>query len=881
MQVDRKPNRWPFVGALIGLLIVCLSLPRYWQSCQKRNEIPSTLAFNLTDEDAAQWTPAEVVEPQAIDPLSERATGILGQVGTLDPSVPAGIMPVLEHKNELLSLPYLQSTPTIDELISMLNRGLGMTPSNIQAIDLPDTTTTYSLVPYARIAPPNTETIYGRPVAQLIVPSPEVVEAMRAFGEWWVTQTKPQSKIEWLNQAAEAYRNWTTQEGIAAGETPVPAEEEAVPADGPMASLPVTSSNDRLAMLPPQANIGPIEQDEVGEPVATEPARETAVVQQDNSSWTPPRTLLNQLTRLAQHPYSAHWANDTIWELEAMSGRDHSSAYDVTTGLANLTRDAEKAFELAQQTQDDQLRAELLRAHWGLARRLDCWKLMHEIHIASLSNGRLAARGSFKPLFADPPVLMVGPESQSINAAIESYEQTGDPKTGREVVVAQQELMTSDEPLDQALAESIEQHYRNANIRIAITGAMLNRFVSSERSESRMVCERIAGTPVRGHAETTSENRVKLLPATGQWQMDLEADGIVDSTTLADGGVAQIRSHGATEFTASKSITIDPTGVHMAATSVRANNNNRPTGVSSDYDWMPVVGDVIRTRAMDQYHAKRGRAKSEVEYKVAARAMKTLDRESGRMVDEMRDQVHHQLLDPLRESGVELTTVELTSTPERLVARMRIAGNKQIGAHTPRPRAPADSLASLQIHESAMTNSAVSLGLDNRRYTAEELQATLRDRLPRLAMSKPVEARPNTAFQFADQDSVQFHMNQGRMELTVGLAMFEQEGRRIGPVVVHAFYKPAVDGLKAELVRDGGLGIEGRVSVGDRAVLHNVFKEVFAEDRRLPIVQLDNPEDQRLAGLMITQLVMEDGWLGIAVGPTANGRVAERSRSLR
>lgn len=878
MQVDREPSRWPFVGALIALLIICLSLPRYWQSCGKHAEMPSTLAVNPTDEAAARWTPATAFEPQAIDPLSERATAVIIQLGAPDPSVPAGIMPAEMHENEFLSLPYLPSTPTIDELISTINRSFGTTSSPVQGADLPDIAASYSLEPYARIAPPNTEMIYGRPVALPFVLSPELVEAMRTFGEWWVTRTTPQSQIEWLSQAAEAYRNWTTREGIAAGDTITPAEAGASPADGPMASFPVASSSDRFAMLPLKSNIGPIEQDE---PVATEPASELTTAKQDNSSWTPPRTLLNQLTRLAQHPYSAHWANDTIWELEAMAGRDHSSAFEVSTGLVNLTRDAEKAFELAQETQDDHLRAELLRAHWGLARRLDCWKLMHEIHIASLTNSRLATRGSFKPLFADPPTLMVGPESQFIDATIESYEQSGDPKIGRQVVAAQQELMASDEPLAQALAESIEQHYRNANIRIAITGAMLNRFVSSERSESRMVCERIAGTPVRGHAETTSQNRVKLMPATGQWQMDLEADGVVDSTTLADGGAAQIQSHGATEFTAKKSITIDPEGVRMAATSVRANNKNRPTGVSSDYDWMPIVGEVIRTRAMDQYHAKRGRAKSEVEYKVASRAMKTLDRESGRMVDEMRDQVHHQLLSPLRESGVELTTVELTSTPERLVARLRVAGNKQIGAHTPRPRAPSDSLASLQIHESALTNAAVSLGLDNRRFTAEELQATLRDRLPRLETSEPVEAHPNTAFQFADQDAIQFHMNQGRLELTVALAVYEQEGRRIGPVVVHAFYKPAVDGLKAEMVRDGGLGIEGKISAGDRAILHNVFKEVFAEERRLPIVQLDNPEDQRLAGLMITQLVMEDGWLGIAVGPTANGRVAERSRSLR
>ena len=32
-------------------------------------------------------------------------------------------------------------------------------------------------------------------------------------------------------------------------------------------------------------------------------------------------------------------------------------------------------------------------------------------------------------------------------------------------------------------------------------------------------------------------------------------------------------------------------------------------------------------------------------------------------------------------------------------------------------------------------------------------------------------------------------------------------------VIVHAYYTPAVNGMTAELVRDGALGIEGRISV--------------------------------------------------------------------
>ncbi len=223
----------------------------------------------------------------------------------------------------------------------------------------------------------------------------------------------------------------------------------------------------------------------------------------------------------------------------------------------------------------------------------------------------------------------------------------------------------------------------------------------------------------------------------------------------------------------------------------------------------------------------------------------------------------------------------MKTTTERLVARLRVAGENQLGSHTPRPRALSDSLASAQIHESALTNLAVTLNLDGKRFTALELRSMLREKFPQLATKSPTEARQDTVFQFAAEDAVQVHINDGKLELTISFAAIELQGDVMPDVLVHAYYAPKIDGLTAELVREGTLGIEGRFSSGDRARLHNVFNRVLPPERHLPIVSVDQPTDKRFRGLMITQLVLEDGWVGLAVGPTTEARVAERSRSLR
>jgi hypothetical protein len=175
----------------------------------------------------------------------------------------------------------------------------------------------------------------------------------------------------------------------------------------------------------------------------------------------------------------------------------------------------------------------------------------------------------------------------------------------------------------------------------------------------------------------------------------------------------------------------------------------------------------------------------------------------------------------------------------------------------------------------------LTLELDGNRYSAPELERLLQKKLAYVATTDHSVARPETAFHFADQDAVQFRIDKGRAEIVVALTAVELDGDVVRNFIVHAYYVPVVNGLDAELVRDGPLGIEGRMSSADRARLHNVFKEVFSPERPLPIVRLTDPHDRAFEGLMITQLVLEDGWMGLAIGPTTNDRVAERSRSLR
>jgi hypothetical protein len=182
----------------------------------------------------------------------------------------------------------------------------------------------------------------------------------------------------------------------------------------------------------------------------------------------------------------------------------------------------------------------------------------------------------------------------------------------------------------------------------------------------------------------------------------------------------------------------------------------------------------------------------------------------------------------------------------------------------------------VQVHESALSNAALGVGLDGKRLTAQELQTLIREKFARSNGPAAMAVNENTVFGFADRDAVRFRVADQRLELILSMREVIQDGESARNFYVHVFYVPVIDGLEAEFVRDGALGIEGRIGTGQRARMHNVFNKVFTEERRLPIVRLDDVNDSRLAGLMITQLVLEDGWIGLAIGPTYAERTAER-----
>ncbi len=219
------------------------------------------------------------------------------------------------------------------------------------------------------------------------------------------------------------------------------------------------------------------------------------------------------------------------------------------------------------------------------------------------------------------------------------------------------------------------------------------------------------------------------------------------------------------------------------------------------------------------------------------------------------------------------------TTPQRLILRVRLAGTDQLGAHTPRPRALAGSWASLQVHQSAINNVLDRLQLAGRRFTLPELEQHLQHLLEvpiKLGEKKDRKAR----LLFAEDHPVRVQLHQGQIRLQIHLAELATSRRRWRNLSVEVRYRPVRQGRWYSLQREGYVQLAGQVrSLGAELVVRGIFNRIFHRQRRWPLYPPTWEQDQRMRHLAITQCVVDDGWLGLSLGPVTQLSVAAEPAS--
>ncbi len=421
------------------------------------------------------------------------------------------------------------------------------------------------------------------------------------------------------------------------------------------------------------------------------------------------------------------------------------------------------------------------------------------------------------------------------------------------------------------LGERVNAYYRNANVRVAISGELINRLLPRPPVVDEQVNDQLMGGRVFGRSRASTRLRLVLLPDHERWRIGLEARGDVDTKTETKRGPARFHNAGRSRYLVRKLLLIDRRGVRTRDADGAATTNAALTRMETDLDGVPLVNLLVRAIAKQQYDSKAEAAKYQAEEMLADRAKSRLDQEVEQKLSEATDKFRKDVWQPLYGLGLCPKAVDMKTTQQRLIARYRLASSEQVAAFTPRPQAPVDSLLSIQVHESALNNVVASLRLGGRDVGLRELFIEVANKLQREDFQVPEDVPEQVTIQFVDHDPIRFEYHDQAIYVTIRIAKLSSgDGRTWRNFEVCGIYVPNIQGLHVGLRRDSYIRLKGskrRLSTLDTAALRTIFTKVMAKNPKIDLLANVLVRDARLHDLRISQLVICDGWVGIAVGP--------------
>lgn len=438
------------------------------------------------------------------------------------------------------------------------------------------------------------------------------------------------------------------------------------------------------------------------------------------------------------------------------------------------------------------------------------------------------------------------------------------------LAAAQQTLLWSNSHVVAALGQSIEANYRNANLRISVTDEFLNRFLPAQDSLREDVDEIIAGALTRGESETQAKVKVNLVPSKDDWQIGVKAAGEVASSTYSSRGPARFFHRGASEFEAEKTLAVDADGVKLQPSRARANAATRLMGLETDFDGFPIIGDLAQAIALQMHANKEPSARFEMRNRVANRVSDRLDQVVSDQLETTQQQFNERLLGPLRNLALNPTVIDLQTTDKRLIGRYRLASYDQLAAFTPRPVAPAGNIFSVQIHESALNNVVDQLAWEGRRANVQDLVKETADLFHAGKIQLPEDFPRDVTVQFAEKNPMRFSFDDGLATLRIALAELKQGQSEWKDFVVRVHYRHDPQQPGTDLIRDQYVELIGeRLHFRDQVALRGIFSRVFARSQPIRLLSDRMAGSKQLNDVHFTQFMLDDGWLGIAIGREA------------
>jgi hypothetical protein len=451
-------------------------------------------------------------------------------------------------------------------------------------------------------------------------------------------------------------------------------------------------------------------------------------------------------------------------------------------------------------------------------------------------------------------------------ATLERYESTPTPAEGAIAIESIDALAGSGITSLVDFATTVRNHYSGANVRVAVHQKFLERVMPPARVTTAPVDDTVLGRQVRGTSRVEQSTAVRFSPDARGISLVLEVRGDVASRTVTESGPVALTSRGSSSFTVRKPVSVGGTGLRLGQATGSASSRSQLADIQTSFDGVPIMRSLVRNIARNQHDEHLPEANREVIDKIVARACREVDQQVEPQLLAAAEKLRTQAWGPLVKLGLEPTPVSLETQDGIAMARLRLAGDDQLAAHTPRPRAPNGSMLSVQIHESAINNALERLSLAGRQLPLEDLIHLLCERAG-VEPHIPDELPEDVVVTFAREQPLRVQYRDGLVHIRVALESIESGRRGWHDIFASVTYRPKADDPQLLLEREGpvhlsGPGHQGRAEIALRAV----FGKIFPKERPLPLLPEAFVTNPRLADMKVLQAVSADGWLAISLG---------------
>ncbi len=453
-------------------------------------------------------------------------------------------------------------------------------------------------------------------------------------------------------------------------------------------------------------------------------------------------------------------------------------------------------------------------------------------------------------------------------AAYECYRQYRGTSDGSRLSVMSRRMLASRSRELQAFAQAVQNEFSHAHLKVYVSKYLINTLLPKLEPEFDAVRENVAGQQVVGRRRADTRMHITLIPDPNRLLMSLNINGQVVTQTTASTFPATLHNQSFGTYSATKPLELTSRGVVTGPANVTANSRVKLNNVETDLDIVPIVSDLIREIAKEQYSNQEQQIQADARAKVVAQAKQRIDSEADAGFRGLNERLDRLFFNVLRQREAGFEQHEAKTTEEWLLTSWYLSTPCSLGSDSKEPATPPGTVADLKVHESGVKAALERFELAGKQMTLGELKRYLVTVIGQPGTEIPEEENDHVIVAFAESNPVGVRFLQDRVELSLNLKRLQVENRAWDDFCVIAAYEPDVstDGSPCLKLR-GSVQLDGQLTLMQQVALRTIFSKIFLQMESIPLRPKLFDTDARFAELATGCVRIENGWFAIALLP--------------